>query len=216
MNRKILVILLLTLTIIACNSNKITPKDAKIDNLDFEIEKIQFSKSFQNLNPFTEVLEQRGDRTQILISLGLTETSNLHIDRVLKNSSGLDIYVKCLNGDENEELSVPQAIISVESDELPEVNNMNINIIGEGYEELKVTLSQNDAISKTESLFKLTSTCAPKVTLEKVEDNIYWNVLYDMAFDKNEKFTPIYKYYAKINAIDGDIVQEEKNSSLIQ
>lgn len=199
----------------ACNPFK--PKDSrsKVQEIDFEIEKVQLTKLFQKTEAYAEFKPKLNpsnpnERLRLVISAGLNEASGLEVNKIVRDNNDLNIYINTLNG-KSSSLVIPQAIVLIDSEDIVSTNNIKFNIIDEtDLEPIKLKIEYNDALSIIESKFKLNTIISPSINLFKSAGDLIWEIIYDPVMDKSEKTLPLVKLKVKIDANSGDIVSENK------
>lgn len=215
MKRTLFFILTITMLLLLLSCSRTSNVPMKVEDnmileeeeIDYKVEQIIFSKSFQSIEPSVETLSSKNN-VKILASLGLAEYSNVTINSVVKKGNIINIHVSGIKG-ENPSLSVPQIIM-----ELSELNTikdkLNFNIVFDDFQNLKIKFGINDIINKIQSQFKISSNRLPTYTLLKNEKNIVWDIFYKGVFDRENPIIPLTNLSVLIDANSGEILESEK------
>lgn len=199
----------------SCGLNKNTSKELlenstfQEEEIDFEIEKILFSKSFQSTEPTVELIS-KNNKIRLMASLGLSEYSGININNVIKKGNEINIHVSGITKKRNIRLAVPQVIMELKKLQTNNVDDLKFNIVYDDYTPLKIKLSINDLANLVQSHFKVSLKSMPEFNLEKVEKDIVWNISYNSIFDRDHPGIPLVNLKAKIDANSGDILNSEK------
>lgn len=222
MKRILLIISLIHLMflMIACSGNNQNPlmiKDTNAnteiieeDDIEFEIEQIILSKSFQSLEPKVEIVK-RDKGFRLLASLGLLETSGVKITNINKIEDEINIYVKNITDIDENRLAIPQVIIELKNIKLRSIENAVFNIINENYNPIKVKLSANEVINKVNSDFQIVTNTSPEVNIINTNDSFYWILDYKNILDKYNLETPIVNMSVMVDANSGELVKSSKS-----
>lgn len=212
---KNLIILSLILVVFLVGCNPIFQREDRLDyrDLDFDLEKIQLTKTFHQTQPYAEFLTkgsiQEDKKLRLLISAGLSEASGLKINRITRDNNNLNIYLETIKEEKND-LSIPQAIVLLDPEDIDRPDKFTFNIINENSEAILLKLAFNEALSIAESSFKLSTVSSPKVNLYKEGDDLIWDIDYEAVMDKSEKDLPLVSLCVKIDANTGKIIYENK------
>lgn len=215
MKRKLLFSsLFIFIFLISCAPSKVNINN--IEDIDFNIEDIKLSHSYQLKDPHVEIISNHSDLElnedfKILVSLGIMESSGLNIKDITKDNNNIKIHVNSLYSEDNLQLAVPQALINVDKSlfDMP-LENYSFEIINDNGNLLDIKLDMNDAISKVESHFKLKANISPDIQLVKQDESLVWIINYSAIFDQSTPDLPLVKFSAKINAMDGSILDSDK------
>lgn len=211
----VLIIMFVALICFGCSINKKSSMvvDDNItfeeEEIGFEIEQILFSKSFQSIDPSVEIITNN-NKLKVLASLGLSEYSGVHVNKIVKKGSEVNIHVSGISDKKNIRLAVPQVIMEIDKSELKETENLKFKISYDDYTPVKVKFSINDVLNKLESHFKISLKGSPSFELTKLEQDIVWNIYYKGTFDKESFDIPLVNLFAQVNANSGDIIQSDK------
>lgn len=179
------------------------------EEIEFEIEQILFSKSFQSIDPSVELITNN-NKLKILASLGLSEYSQVYINKIVKKGSEVNIHVSGVLDRKNMRLAVPQVIMEIDKSQLKDTENLKFKISYDDYTPLKVKFSINDVLNKLESHFKISLKGSPSFELTKFDKDIVWNIHYKGIFDKESYDIPLVNLFAQVNANSGDIIDSKK------
>lgn len=208
-------IILLTLSLFACkakketnvqgNSNNIKSKE----NINYTIDKILLSKSFQSIEPSVETTNNK-NKIEVLISLGIVDSSGVNIDKVIKKDNDINIYVSAIKEDTDLQLAVPQISLELQKPKFSKFEDLKFNIVNSNYDPLKIKFGVNDVLSKIQSHFEISPCQAPVINLTKANDSILWSVSYENIIDREKPEKSLINLYASIDANSGDIISSEK------
>lgn len=209
----------LTLIMAACNSDEVSPliiKDTDTesdiiedDNIIFNIEQTILAKGFQNLDPKVEI-QKKEDGFRLLASLGLFETSGVHVTNINKSGNEIDIHVENKFSTFENQLAIPQVIIELKDLSLRSVENYTFNIINENYQPIKVKLSANEVINKVNSDFQIVTNTSPAIDMTKKGDKLFWELNYENILDKHNPETPVVDMSVIVDANSGELVESSK------
>lgn len=187
-----------------------------IKELDYTIDKITLSKSYQSTDPSVEIVKD-GINASILLSLGIVESSGIEIERIEKDDSNVSIYVQNKNKDTNEKIVVPQVLMHFDNLTLKDIEGLNFKIINQNYTPIKVNIDIGEAISKIESSLKISTSTFPDISIDKGDDKLFLNLVFTNVVDLENKENPIINLNVTIDLIDGKIIKSTKSpvSSLI-
>lgn len=179
------------------------------EEINFEIEQILFSKSFQSIEPHVEVIS-KNDKMKISAYLGLSEHTKVDIEKIIKKGNEVNIYVTGSADKRNQRFAVPQVVIELKKFKWKNINDLKFNIVYEDYTPLKIKYGLNDIINKVQTHFKVSIKGMPEYNLIKENDNIIWEIIYYSIFDKENPDTPLVNLTARIDANKGEIITSEK------
>lgn len=229
MRRFIYILLLLNISLVftGCRKDKSSPilyKEpgknvenlANEEDIDFIIEKVSLSKSYQNIKPEVQIVK-KGLETKLLASFGLINSSGIEIEKIKRDGNNINIYVSNQSNILTNQLVVPQALIDINKESIKNLEDFKYYIHNIGYEPIKVKLDANDAINIVNSDYQISTTSLPDIKIENSRRRYYWSLEYFNVFDKSFKKSPIINLSVKIDADSGEIVQaiEEPISSFI-
>lgn len=216
MNKKLfLLIFIPVFFLFACTSLK--DGDVKDINkeLEFKLNKVQLTKTFQQIEPFaTFSTKAPKDKKYIslLVSGGLLESSGLKVNKIVRKNNELNIYIENIIN-EDSELAIPQAIVSIDAKEFEQPDKVQLKVIGDNLSPINIKILYNDVISIVDTQFKLSNITTPQISLLKsdLEDTDFvWSVKYDSAFDKSNKDINLISFDALIDANSGKIIDSQK------
>ena len=212
--KRILILMVIVVTALitfGCQGAKTSPIDniGDKEEIDFKIEQIVLSKSFQVTEPSVEIMTKK-NTIKILASLGLTESSGVQINKLVREFNEINIHVTSIYEDHSLQLAVPQVILELNKADFNRVEDLTFNIINDDYRPLKIKLGINEALSKIQSHFKISANGAPVINLTRLKDDIFWDISYKSIFDRDSSKTPLVNVSATINANTGDILESKK------
>lgn len=193
---------------ILINSNSGVLKNEEKE-IKFKVDQILLSKSFQSTEPSIEVLT-KGNNTRILASLGLTESSGVKINKIVRRGYEVDIHVSGIYDNSDLQLAVPQVVLDIKKPRFDKIEDFKFNIVNDNYKLLKIKLGVNEALSKIQSHFKISSNGSPTINLVRSNDDILWNISYDTIFDRENPQIPLVNFSTSINANTGIIIESKK------
>lgn len=200
-----------------CNSSKMNSAGVEEnptfeeEEINYDIEQILFSKSFQSLDPNVEVIS-KNNKFRILASLGLSENSKVDIEKIIKKGNEVNIYVSGRTDKRNLRFAVPQVVLELKNFKPKNISDLKFNIVYKDYNHVKVKYSINDIINKVQSHFKVSLKGIPEYNLIREDKDIIWEIVYKSIFDKADPDTPLVNFTAKIDANKGVIISSEKVS----
>lgn len=183
--------------------------DTKEEEIKYEVDQILLSKSFQSTEPYAEIITKSSE-VKVLASLGLTESSGVNINKVIRKNNEIFIYVKSVYNETDLKLAVPQVILNLKKLNLRKIEDLKFNIVNEDYRPLKIKIGLNEVLNKLQSHFKISSVGSPIVNLTRLNDSILWNVSYSSIFDRDNSQIPLINLSASIDANSGDIIESKK------
>lgn len=177
--------------------------------INYEIDQVLLSKSFQSIEPSVEVIT-KSNKLKVLASLGLTESSGVDVNKVIKRGNEIDIHVSSIYDETNLQLAVPQVILEFKKLKLRKIEDIKFNIINDDYRPLKIKFGVNEVLNKIQSHFKISSVGSPTVNLTRLNDSILWNISYTNIFDRDNSQIPLINLSTLIDANSGDIIESKK------
>lgn len=206
-----IVTILIALICFGCKGTKKSPINSNDNNkeISYKVDQITLSKSFQSTDPSVELMPKR-DTIKILASLGLTESSGVKINKLVRNLNEVNIHVTSLYEDGGLQLAVPQVILELNKNDFNRIEELKFNIINDDYRPLKIKLGVNEVLSKIQSHFKISSSGLPIVNLTRLKDSIVWDISYYSIFDRESSKTPLVNLTAMIDANNGNILESKK------
>lgn len=179
------------------------------ENIDFNIEKIAYSKSYQNISPKTEVIKQGLDY-KLLVSLGLVDSTSLEIEKITQNNMDIDIYVKNKDSLATSDLLVPQLLVTFKDIPSSDLDKYKYKIINTNYEPILLKLDANEAINIISSNCQISSTSYPDIHISQENSRYFWTLEYNKIFDKSFTDSPIIDLKVKIDGDSGEILESNK------
>lgn len=211
--------LFLAIGLVGCNSKKedtlALESDITFDEeeINYQVEQILFSKSFQSIAPSAEVItnnNNNNNKIRILASLGLTECSSVNVNNVVKKGSEVNIHVSAKYSKNSLRLAVPQIYMEIEKTNLKDINNLKFNIVYDDYTPLKIKFGINDVLKKLEAYYKISTKTSPTFTLSKSDESLIWSITYNSIFDRETPEIPMINLLVEVDANSGDILTSEK------
>ena len=179
--------------------------------LDYKIENIVLSKSFQFLDSNVEILE-KNKSLKLLASVGLIESSGIEIKKITQIGNTINIYInRLLNGDQIQ-LAVPQIKFEISSPISQNPKDLNFNIIHENYKPISIKFNKNQILDKIYKQFKIEPNTVPQVTLNKYRGDIFWNISFSNIFDKENQKSPLINLNVEVDALTGEILDSNKEN----
>ena len=189
--------------------NKDTQVSAEDEELKYKIDKVILSKGYQSLEPKVEVIDKNND-VSLIVSVGLLESSGVHVDQIIKNGNVINIHVVNEVEDDDVQLVVPQIILELKNTKSINMDDIKFNIVNDNFKPLSIKLRLNEVINKIINDYKLTANSSPEINLYKDEDMLVWNIDYNSIFDNNNLETPLVNLSVKVDANTGDIIEFKK------
>ncbi len=180
-----------------------------LDDLSFDIEKISFSKTYQNIAPEIEIIKQGLDH-KVLASLGLINSSGVEIEKITRNGKEIDIFVSNKNKYRTNQLVVPQLVIDIKDIPPGRLENYKFNIHNLNYKPIKIKLDAHEAMNIVNSSSQVYMATYPNINISKNKSNYFWTLEYNNIFDKVYKDSPLINLRATIDADTGEIVETSK------
>lgn len=210
-------VIFLTLFIVACTDGgyeSIFVKDNGSthteESISYKVDQVILSKGFQSIEPSVELIK-KGLNIKLLISLGIIESSGVQIEKVTKIGNEINIHI--LNDEDNkqQQLVVPQIFLNLKGLKLRSIDNLKFNIVNENYTPIKVKFGINEIINKINSDFKVSSNSLPETSLSLEGEKIFWDIVYNSIFDRNNKETPLINLSLQVDANTGDVLKFRKS-----
>ena len=207
----LILVILVALISFGCQGTKTSTINNGEDQEDikYKVDQILLSKSFQSTEPSVEVMTKK-DRLKLLVSLGLTESSGVKVNKIVRDLNDINIHVSSIYKNGKLQLAVPQVILEIKKSDLGRVDDLKFNIVNDDYRPLKIKLGMNEVLSKVESHFKISSSGSPLINLSRLKDNIVWDISYYSIFDKDNIKTPLINLTTTVDANTGDFLKSEK------
>jgi len=209
--------IIFTLLLLGCDINPIihnrtntSQKNSDID-IDYEVEKISMSKSYQHINPKIEVIK-KDMNSKVLVSLGLMNSSGIDVTQIKKINEEINIHIKNQKKIRKSQIVNPQVLIDLKDIKYKDIENLNFNIINENYEPIRLKLGINEIIDKVNSNFNLSVNDFPDVNIISTSDQLLWDISYNNTFDKANINNPIINLSVLVDADTGDIVDSSKET----
>lgn len=180
-----------------------------VEEMEFKVEKILLSKSFQSTDQSIEVIN-KGKNTKLVLSLGLTESSGVEVGKIIRRDNEINIHVSSIYDDENLQLAVPQVTLEIEKPDFTKIKDFKFNIVYDDFKPLKIKIGLNEVLSKIQSHFKISANASPHINLTKSNDNIIWDIFYDTIFDRDNPKVPLVSLSVSIDANSGDVLESKK------
>ena len=226
---RVILLLHILLFITGCKSDGLSPllyKDKPQDkstaskdsapNLNYTIDKVTLSKNYQTVNPTVEVIKN-GLNANLLISLGIVQSTGVDVDKIEKSENDINIYIHNQNEDDEGQIVVPQILLHLDDLTGKDIQEMNIKIINQNYNPIKSNIDIGEAISKIKSSLKISTSTFPETTIEQKDDKLFLDLNFTNAIDLMDNENSIINLHVVIDATDGKIIQSDKEavSSLI-
>lgn len=217
MKRSLIIIVAICLTLIAfgCRSNDTSPTNygSRIlkddERINYTVDQILLSQSFQSTEPSIEVTSKK-NTIKVVASLGLTESSGVKINKLVKRGNEVDIHVSGIYDESKLKLAVPHLTLEITTPRFSKNEDLKFNIVKDDYRPLKIKFGVNETLSKIQSHFKISPTGAPIINLTRLKDDIIWDITYESIFDRENPQNPLINLSASIDANSGDILDFEK------
>lgn len=216
----ILFILIIPLIFVGCSLDDIDPivykEDSKYKddlnkkNIDYDVEKISLSKSYQNIEPNIEIIK-KDMNLKLLVSLGLIESSGIDVKEIKQIDNEINIHIENQKDFRKSEILNPQILIDFKNLKSKNISDLKFNIISENYENIDIKLGINEVIDKVNSSFNLSVSNFPDVNIVKRSDKLLWDISYKNIFDKYNIKNPIINLSILVDANSGDIIKSSKD-----
>lgn len=206
------------ITLTSCKSNDdVNLTESSISevtetNLKYNIEKTSLSKGFQSINPGVETIESEKGKL-LLLNLGIVNCSMANIDRISRVNNEINIYTSIEKQWGKSDIVIPQILVEIEDLDNIELDPLKINIIPTNYSPISVKYDKAGALNIVNTQFNYTNNTMPIVTLSEEKENYVWNIILKDTFLKTESSSPLYRFYAKVDAQSGEVL--ESKSTLI-
>ncbi|GFN34330.1 TolB family protein [Tepidimicrobium xylanilyticum] len=210
----IVVIFALALITLGCSSH-IDKSYSGINNeikeksLNYMIEKITLSKGFQALDPSVEILDKTNN-LKLLANIGLIESSGVRIDKITKTQNTINIFVSSLQEEGKTQLAVPKVVLELRDTIDEKIENLKFNIINQNYDLIPLKFNKDQILDKIYTDFKIEPNSIPEVTLGKLRNQIYWNIIFTNIFDKENRESPLINFNIKVDALTGTVLSSTK------
>lgn len=219
---RILILLQIVILFMGCESKEISlllykdetdsiSSNENADNLNYTIDKITLSKSYQSVEPNIEILKN-GIDSKLLLSLGIVESSGINIEKIEKDNRDVNIFVQNQTKNEKAELVVPQIMIKFKDLSKKDLENLNFKIVNRNYEPIKTSIDIGEAISKIKSSLKIATSTFPSSKLKQENGKMFLDLDFTNVVDLANKENPIINLNVLIDLIDGEIVKSDKKS----
>ncbi|WFA09147.1 hypothetical protein [Tissierella sp. Yu-01] len=212
----IILVILITISLAGCSIDDLPflNKDTQTlsdndEEIKYKIDKVILSKGYQSIEPKVEVIKKNNE-IQLLVNVGLLETSGIQIEQVVKKGNIINIHVVNEINEEDMQLAVPQIALDLKSTKLTNLENIKFNIINENFEPISFKLGLNDAINKVKSDFNVTANTVPEANLKRIDDRFIWDITYYSIFDKDNPETPLVNLSVELDANSAQIIQSKK------
>lgn len=219
---RILILFFITILFVGCTSEEISPllyKDeenpkliAYNDNyvdLDYTIDKVTLSKSYQSIEPSVEIIKN-GLETNLLISLGIIKSSGVNIAKIDMIDREVNIYINNENINKDDQLVVPQIILHFDNLSPQKMNDLSFKIINNNYEPINANIDISEAIRKIECSLEVVTSTFPSADIIKEDGHILLDLNFSNAVDLNDKDNPIINLEALIDLSTGEIIKSSK------
>lgn len=192
-----------------------TPDD-KTAKLDYTIDKITLSNSYQSIEPNIELIKNGLD-TKLFLSLGLVESSEISIKKIERLNNNVNIHVENQSKTIKSKLVVPQIILNFDNLSSKELETLNFKIINDNYQPIKANIGIDKAISKIESTLKISTSTFPEVKIKKQDDRTFLDLCFKNTVDLENQENPIVNLDVLVDINSAEIVDSKKTpvSSLI-
>ncbi len=213
-NYLFIITLLLALSLVGCKKapNKLEDESLSFEEeeVEFDIEQITFSKSFQFTEPNVELIT-KNNKLKLMAYLGLSEHTGVNINKIIKKGNEVGVHVSGTTNVRNKRLAIPQVFIELNKADFPDIENLKFSIIYDDYQALKIKFSINDMVNKLESSLNIISKKLHSFNLIKQDNDLLWEVSYKGIFDKGSADLSIINLYALIDANTGEIIESNKD-----
>lgn len=178
-------------------------------DISYSIEQVILSKGYQSIEPAVEIVK-KNNKIKLLASLGLLETSGVYVEKITKRGNNVSIYIHNETDPKTLQFAVPQIIIEIKNLKIKNPADIRFSIINENYKPVSIKLGQNEVVNKISAEFKVVTNTAPTISLQKEEDKIIWDVIYNGIFDRDNPETPLVNLSVRVDANTGEIIQSSK------
>ncbi len=210
---KLIALLFVALILSSCNKvidgNQENDYVFEEEYIQYDIEQIVFSKSFQSTEPNIELV-YKNNKLRLIASLGLSEHSTVSINSLVKKGNEISVHVSGITNKRNLRLAVPQVYIELNKADFKNLDDYKFNIVYDDYSHLKVKHGINDVLNKIEPQFKIISKRLPSIDLIKDDNKLIWSIYYKGIFDREMDDMPLVNLLAQIDANTGEIINSEK------
>nr|WP_300003847.1 hypothetical protein [Tissierella sp.] len=188
----------------------ITSKDSAPE-LDYTIDKVTLSKSYQTISPTVEVIKN-GLNANLLLSLGVVESTGVTIEKIERKENDIIIYINNENEDSKGEIVVPQVLLHLTDVSSIDIKDMNFKIINQNYTPIKANIDIGEAISKIQSSLKFSSSTFPETSITMKDDKLFLDLKFVNAIDLTDTYNSIINLNVLMDITDGKIVKTTKES----
>lgn len=223
MLKKIILILIFIALLVACNNQGNERSTTLEDNssteeslentgeipVDYELDKIVFSRGFQSTDPNVELIKE-GQTLTLLVTAGLIESSEVKIDKITRENNIINIYIsKEMEGDKVQ-LAVPQITALIDSSIFQNPDSLKFNIISQNYDTISLKFNKNQILNKVYSKYKIEPNTIPEVELVKSDDDIIWKIYFTNIFNKEDMKAPLFNLSVYVDAISGELLDSDQ------
>ncbi|NLM06736.1 MAG: hypothetical protein GX219_07440, partial [Tissierellia bacterium] len=179
------------------------------ESLKYEIESIRYSKTFEQIDPFINKVEEKDDFIKLSIGLGVTDYKNIDVQKIEKEGSIVKVFISGEKEEYSTMLSYPNLILNIYTQDFKPnettflLDNSNISIYP-----IKYSLSQ--VASLLETNLNLTTKNMPIGKLKKEGDNFYWVIDYKGIVDRQDENLSLIDLNAKLDALTGEVIESSK------
>lgn len=207
------IIIILPLSTFGCNLEDNSSGNLKYNSevdLDYKIEKITLSESYQNIEPNIEIIN-KDFNSKVLISLGLIKSSGVDIDKINKIEDEINIHIKNKTQFLKSKIVTPQILLELKDIDYKDMENYKFNIINDNYSPIDIKLSANEIIDRINSNFNISVMNFPDINIINKSDQILWEISYENIFDRDSLTTPIINFSVLVDANNGEIIESSKD-----
>ena len=215
MKKSFLFVMLLisTILLIGCSSKINSETDLSSsfveEEIDFKIDQIVFSKSFQSTEPSVEILTN--NNLSVIASLGLSEYFSINVNKVIKKGNEVNIHVSGISDESQNRLAVPQIMLEFKKSDLRPTDKIKFNIVYDDYTPIKIKLGLNEVLNQIQTTFKVSSKTTPSFNLIKNEEILIWDIYYNSIFEKETLNSALIDLKIQVNANTGEIINSDRN-----
>ncbi|TJX67619.1 hypothetical protein E8P77_04835 [Soehngenia saccharolytica] len=182
---------------------------ADATDVNFKVDKILLSTSYQNTSPRAEIIEDRNEK-KILIYGGLVECSNVDVSEIKLDGTSLKIHLKVDDENNISQLIVPQVTVAL-VDNIPNLSSLELEVISENYDPIQVNYNLLDIINKVKADYGLYSSTSPTVQVLSRGDNYYWDISFENVYQKENNKVPIINLDVQVDIQTGEIEKIERD-----
>ncbi len=208
-------IIILTLLLFGCKSKDkgsiedVSKNAKKQENIDYSLDQILLSKSFQSTEPSIEAINKK-DKIKISASLGIVECSGIRLEKIVKNDNDINIHISAIYEEPNIQLAVPQIALEIPKLKFNKFEDLKFNIISDNYDPVKIKFGVNEILSKVKSHFQISPCQPPSIDLSRSGDTFLWSIYYKSIIDREDPEKTLINLYSTLDALSGDIIDSEK------